>query len=180
VRIIGGKYKSKVLKTPNNLPVRPTTDFAKESLFNILNNHISFEGICVLDLFAGTANLSIECLSRNAMQCVSVDLNFHCVQWMYQLKKELNITNWQIIKNDALKFVKRNETPYDLIIADPPYDWGHHRALAELICQQQLKDRDAIFILEHGNKLVLEDLPYYSETRKYGAVHFSFFKGTNN
>jgi 16S rRNA (guanine966-N2)-methyltransferase len=123
VRIIAGKYRGRVLQLPRNLPVRPTTDFAKEALFNILTNRINLEEMQVLDLFAGTGNLSIELLSRGVKQCTSVDMNYNCTAWLSSAKKTLEIENWKIQKADALKFTKRCTESFNFIIADLTRPW---------------------------------------------------------
>ncbi len=176
MRIIAGKYRGRVLQLPRNLPVRPTTDFAKEALFNILTNRINLEDMNVLDLFAGTGNLSIELLSRGVKQCISVDMNFNCTTWLSSAKQTLGIENWKIQKEEALKFTKRCTESFNFIIADPPYDWKHHLALVDSIFILPIIENEGLFILEHGKSNDFSTHPYFVEVRLYGAVHFSFFK----
>ncbi len=176
MRIIAGKYRGRVLQLPRNLPVRPTTDFAKEALFNVLTNRIELETMRVLDLCAGTGNLSIELLSRGVDKCTSVDLNYHCTTWLNSAKRTLGIENWSIQKEDALKFTKRCTEQFNFIIADPPYDWKYHQALVDNVFNLPILDRDGLFILEHGKANNFKMHPYFFEERLYGAVHFSFFK----
>ncbi len=175
MRIISGKYRGRVLRLPKNLPVRPTTDFAKEALFNILNNKIDLADLTVLDLFAGTGNISLELLSREVTTCTSVDLNFACISWLQEAKKQWQIPNWQITKEDALKFVKRCSLQYDFILADPPYDWKYHQTLVDAIFEKDILKPDGLFILEHGKTNSFKDHVCFQEVRDYGAVHFSFF-----
>lgn len=175
-RIISGRLRGKIIKAPGNLPVRPTTDFAKESLFNILNNNFHFENIKALDLFAGTGNLSYELASRGCEDIVAVDLSNRCQQFIEKTAKELNFTGLKTRRANALDFVKREYREYDLIIADPPYDYEEYDALIEAIFFHKIIAKDGMLVIEHDSRGDLSDSDYFHETRKYGKVRFSFFQ----
>tara|TARA_R110000850_G_scaffold277086_1_gene422330 strand:+ start:57282 stop:57818 length:537 start_codon:yes stop_codon:yes gene_type:complete len=177
MRIISGKYKGKRLMAPRNLPVRPTTDFAKEGLFNILNNRVHFSDISVLDLFAGTGNISFEFASRGTTELTAVDIDHGCTQYIKKISDELEF-NIQVIKSDVFSFLEKNRQPFDIIFADAPYVFDHTQ-FAEIVSRVQqhalLKD-DGFLIIEHSKHTDLSSLPGYSESRKYGGSVFSFFE----
>ena len=178
MRIIAGKYRGKKIIAPKNLPVRPTTDQAKESLFNILQNRYTFEELEVLDLFSGTGNLSYEFLSRGVSKVVAVDANFACVTFQKRIKTELNLENFEPRKGDVLRALPSILQKFDLIFADPPYQMKEIGELPELILSSNILKPDGILILEHGPQTQYED-PRLIEHRKYGNVNFSFFQLTN-
>ena len=124
MRIIGGIHKRRIVQPPQKLPVRPTTDKAKESLFNILNNIIDFTGISSLDLFAGTGNISFELASRGCSSVISVDKDFGCVKFITKVKNDLNMDNLVVSRQDAFRFINATNQKFDLIFADPPYSVG--------------------------------------------------------
>lgn len=174
MRIIGGAHKGKVIKVPKDLPVRPTTDFAKEGLFNILNNKLDFEGLKVLDLFSGTGHISLEFASRGAKDIVAIDQHFKCAGFLKSIGKELNF-NIQANKGDVFEFLKSARSSYDLIFADPPYDLPNIPEIHKLVFENNLLNPGAILIIEHGAKTKLDGLTGFSSHRKYGNVNFSFF-----
>ena len=137
MRIIAGIYKGKNIIAPKNLPVRPTTDFAKESLFNILINRIDFSNINFLELFAGTGNIGYEFASRGCTNITSVDVNFQCVQFMKQMNLELKLNN-RIIRTDAIRFLKQIKEPYSFIFADPPYQMEGITSIPNIIFKKNL------------------------------------------
>lgn len=175
-RIISGRLRGKIVRAPGNLPVRPTTDFAKESLFNILNNNFVFENIKALDLFAGTGNLSYELASRGCEDIVAVDLSNKCQQFIEKTAKELNFTGLKTRKANALDFLKREFREYDLIIADPPYDYEEYSELIEIIFTNKLLSKDGMLVIEHDSRGDLSESEFFFETRKYGKVRFTFFQ----
>ena len=128
MRIVSGKWRSKRITAPKNLPTRPTTDFAKESLFNVLNNRFDFEEIRVLDLFSGTGNISYEFASRGTVDLTAVDQNRNCARFITATSDALN-AGIHVVQADALQYVRRASTSFDLIFADPPYDWEHHEPI---------------------------------------------------
>jgi 16S rRNA (guanine966-N2)-methyltransferase len=176
VRIISGKLKARRFSVPKNFPSRPTTDFAKEGLFNLLGNQIEFEGIKVLDLCSGTGNISFEFISRGASLVTAVDQNFNCIRFIRQNAASLQIDKEiQIIKSDILSYLRQCTSQFDLIFADPPYEVTFHQEIAELIFNRQLLSEDGMLIIEHGKKTDLSSLTHFSFVRTYGNVYFSFF-----
>lgn len=165
---------------PKKLPVRPTTDMAKEGLFNILNNRYDFGDLNVLDLFAGTGNISYEFASRGVQNITSVDAHSGCVGYISKTAKmlEMPITP---IKSDAFRFLKRNQSVYDLIFADPPYnlDSKEFANIPELVFANNLISADGVLIVEHGPQTTMAHCPNFVEGRKYGGSVFSFFSNIN-
>jgi 16S rRNA (guanine(966)-N(2))-methyltransferase RsmD len=180
MRIIHGKYKGFQFPAFHGDNTRPTSDLVKESLFNILEAQIDLEGITVLDLFAGTGNIGLECLSRGAAELISVDHMLRNVKYMDALKKSLNIPNWQIFKMDAIDFVaKSKSTPY-LIFADPPYDYAPiHNLVQDVLEAEWFKDSDSIFVLEHVDRLVFKHKNVFLK-KQYGNTSFTCFNSDKN
>ena len=174
MRIVSGKWKGKRIVAPKNLPTRPTADFAKEGLFNILNNRFFFDDLRVLDLFAGTGNIAYEFASRGAGEITCVDQNKGCVRFIGEMADDLG-ANIQPVQLDAWLFVQKTTTSYDIVFADPPYDWDKHGALAEALIQKGFLKEGGEAIIEHSADTDLSHLPGFFEHRKYGHVHFSFF-----
>ncbi|MCK9204509.1 MAG: RsmD family RNA methyltransferase [Bacteroidales bacterium] len=175
MRIVSGKYRGRRLQPPANLPVRPTTDFAKEGLFNILTNLVDFESISVLDLFTGAGSISFEFLSRGARQVTSVDSNHRCIDFLKKTAHEFGITNLQAVKTNAFIFLKHMHGKYDLIFADPPYELEGISGIPGLVLGSGLLAEGGSFILEHSAKYDFKDHPSFSQQRNYGSVNFSFF-----
>ncbi len=175
MRIISGKYGGRRLSPPKNITARPTTDFAKESLFNLLNNRIDFEGIDVLDLFAGTGGIGIECVSRGAREVTAVEIAHVQQNWIISCCKQLGIRNLSVIRGDVFKFISACRTKYDLIFADPPYALEELPTLPDLILAQGILKEDGWLVIEHGKDTDFTTHPNHYETRTYGSVHFSFF-----
>ncbi len=176
MRIISGTHKGKRLHPPKNLPVRPTTDFAKESLFNVLNNRVDFEAVKVLDLFAGTGSISLEFASRQATEITAVDQNYRCIDFIKRSAKELKLDQIKAIKANVFKILAPGKNKYDIIFADPPYDLEEIPEIPDLIFENNLLNDGGMFILEHSRKNTFENHPHFEEHRKYGNVNFSFFK----
>jgi 16S rRNA (guanine(966)-N(2))-methyltransferase RsmD len=179
MRIIGGRLKGLRFNPPTNLPVRPTTDMAKEALFNILNNQIDFEGIKVLDLFSGTGNISMEFASRGAQEVFSVDINTGCIKYLKDLSKQHQITTIIPFKADVLKFLKEDTQTFDLIFADPPYDLPQIPLIPQLVFERNLLNPGGLLIVEHPSSKRIDTHPNFSEQRKYGHSSFSFFTAAN-
>lgn len=177
MRIISGRYRGKRLIAPKKLPVRPTTDMAKESLFNILNNQFYIEDIKVLDLFAGTGNISFEFASRGANSITAVDSHAGCIKYVSKINEELDF-NIDIIKSDVFQYLKRTVEKFDVIFADPPYnlDLEKFQQIPALVFTNTLLQEDGLLIIEHSPQTNLSDLPNFKEQRKYGSSVFSFFQ----
>lgn len=175
MRIVGGKLKGLQFHAPAKLPVRPTTDMAKEALFNILLNSYDFDECNVLDLFTGTGNISIEFASREVGNITSVDKHPGCVAWLKTVKDKHQLTI-DIRKADAFKFLEQTSEKYDIIFADPPYDLPNIPLLPQLVAKYQLLKENGVLVVEHPSMLKLDQQPGYVETRKYGYSSFSFFK----
>ena len=164
------------MSPPKNITARPTTDFAKESLFNLLNNRMDFEGIDMLDLFAGTGGIGIECVSRGAREVTAVELAHVQQNWIISCCKQLGIRNLSVIRGDVFKFLSACRTKYDLIFADPPYALEQLPALPDLILDRQILKENGWLVIEHGKDTDFTTHPNHMETRTYGSVHFSFFQ----
>ena len=177
MRIISGQFRGKKLIAPSNLPVRPTTDFAKTGLFNILNNYYSFEKIAVLDLYAGTGNLSFEFASRGCPAITAIDKDASCCNYMNKTAQQLGINKQlNVLQSDVLTYLKNSKSTTDIIIADPPYEETPASELVNLIFENQLLKPNGVFILEHSSEVDFSQLPHYLQTRKYGFVSFTFFE----
>ena len=177
MRIISGKFKGRRIFPPKNLPVRPTTDMSKEALFNVLNNHFSFEGLKILDLFAGTGNISFEFASRGSDNITAVDADFGCVKFIKQIAEEYDF-NIAAMRSDVFKFLEKNTNSYDIIFADPPYalDQKVFESLVLLVFKQNILDNDGMMIIEHSKYTKLDHLPHFSFKKSYGGSIFSFFE----
>ena len=173
MRIISGKYGGRRLSPPKNISARPTTDFAKESLFNLLNNRLDIAGTEVLDLFAGTGGIGIECVSRGAKSVTAVEIAHVQQNYIISVCRQLGINNLRVIRGDVFKFLPTAGL-YDFIFADPPYALEHLPELPDLILPHL--NEDGLAVIEHGNANDFSHHPHFQECRTYGAVHFSFFK----
>jgi 16S rRNA (guanine(966)-N(2))-methyltransferase RsmD len=174
-RIISGSFRGKQIRAPRNLPVRPTTDFAKESLFNILNNQYYFDELKVLDLFSGTGNLGYEFVSRGCTNITCVDKNPGCVRFIAKTFEQLQVDGFRAIQADSLDYLRRDFQQYNLIIADPPYDYEQYEELVELIFTKNLLAEDGMLVVEHQARKKLDQLKHFVNSRKYGNAAFSFF-----
>lgn len=176
MRIISGTYKGRRLVAPKNLPVRPTTDFAKEALFNILRVRYYFDEISVLDLFSGTGNISYEFASRGVENITAIDAHFGCVQYINKVSNEFNFPI-NTIKTDVNKFLENTTDKYDVIFADPPYNFDESEleSIASLVFSNKLLKEEGLLIIEHAKHNDLSNLPNFNEARKYGGNVFSFF-----
>lgn len=178
MRIIAGKFGGHRLNPPQNLPVRPTTDIAKEALFNILENKLSLEVSNCLDLFAGTGNISFELASRGANAVDSIDIHFKCLQYIKETTAKLQTNVITTRKADVLKYIANCKKTYDFIFADPPYDLAVLPQLAHLILDKGLLNPGGILVIEHPSTRKMDDISYHLETRKYGYSSFSFYQYT--
>lgn len=177
MRVISGKYKGKRVSPPKKFPSRPTTDMAKEGLFNILDNQYYWEDLKILDLFAGTGNISIEFLSRGVGNVLSVDSHPLVIRHLNKLQDEFEEESWYVLRKDAFKFIEENNQRFDIIFADPPFKDDKSTQLPDLILDNNLLTEDGIFVLEHGQENSFESHPRLTDSRNYGGVFFSFFGG---
>jgi 16S rRNA (guanine966-N2)-methyltransferase len=176
LRIISGSLRGRKLNPPNGLPVRPTTDLAKESLFNILINKVDMEDISVLDLFAGTGSISVEFISRGAKDVVSVEINHRCHEFIKKTITDLGIRNQFAIKANVFQYLKTVKRKFDVIFADPPYDMKEVEGIPESVISHDLLNPEGWLIIEHDASHNFSQHPLFFEERKYGKVHFSFFQ----
>jgi 16S rRNA (guanine(966)-N(2))-methyltransferase RsmD len=176
MRIISGTFKGRRIAPPKNITARPTTDFAKESLFNLLTNRMDFEDVDMLDLFAGTDGIGIEFISRGAREVTAVEMAHTQQNFIISCCKQLGIRNLHLIRGDVFKFVKTCHVQYDFIYADPPYDLPQLATLPDLIFEQEILKEEGYFVLEHSKNNDFSTHPRFLEMRNYGSVHFSFFK----
>nr|WP_317630589.1 16S rRNA (guanine(966)-N(2))-methyltransferase RsmD [uncultured Flavobacterium sp.] len=177
MRIISGKYKGRRIDPPKNLPVRPTTDMAKEALFNILNTNFNLTQLQILDLFAGTGNMSYEFASRGAEPIISVDADYGCINFIKKTAKEFDM-DITPIKSDVLKFLEKNKGTYDIIFADPPYDMSEQdfKKIVELVFENELLDPEGLLVIEHSKHTKMNDCEFHAYDRNYGGTVFSFFE----
>lgn len=177
MRIISGKHKGKRIQAPKKLPVRPTTDMAKEALFNILNNYFNFSGLKILELFAGTGNIGYEFASRGSNTVVAVDADMGCVAFIKKTAAELDL-DISAIKSDTFKYLERCNISYDIIFADPPYDLSQEdfEKIALQIFENKILDEEGMLIIEHSKHTKLNHLINFSFSKNYGGTVFSFFE----
>lgn len=176
MRIIRGSHRGRQIQPPKSLPVRPTTDYAKEGLFNVLEHTFEFGQIEVLDLFSGTGSISYEFASRGCQKIVAVDANQRCTRFISKTANELGFGNLKVIRSDVFRFLSTNKQPFGLVFADPPYDLESIDRLPGLILNGNILHDTAWFILEHPGKYDFSSHPFFLKHRKYGEVNFSFFE----
>ena len=178
MRITGGKFRGRNLHPPHNLPVRPTTDFAKTALFNILNNHFDFTEVDVLDLFAGAGSITYEFLSRDVKSVTCVDQDYHCIQFIKKTAGELKVENVQCIRSNAFKFVSQTDRKWDIIFADPPFSEAETDKLPEMVFKNNLLNENGWLIVEHHSKRTLQSTLEPFDHRNYGSCAFSMYRNT--
>ncbi len=177
MRIVSGIYKGRRITAPKKLPVRPTTDMAKEALFNILNNQYYFTEISVLDLFSGSGNISYEFASRGTEQITAVDEHYGCVKFINETAEAFDMAI-SIIKSDVFSFLEKSKQQHTIIFADPPYNFELEAfsKIPELVFKNQLLEEDGLLIVEHSKHTDLSQLEHYSHSKSYGGNVFSFFE----
>jgi 16S rRNA (guanine(966)-N(2))-methyltransferase RsmD len=175
MRIISGTHRSRRIDAPTNLPVRPTTDMAKESLFNILNNRVVFSELRVLDLFSGTGNITYEFASREAIEVVSVDQDQLCIKFIQQTVQKLAFEQVRVYQSDVFQFLEKHQQSFDLIFADPPYQLPNIDDIVIKVFEHSRLNAGGLLVVEHSRKTHLSHLPHFKQMRHYGSVHFSFF-----
>ncbi len=176
MRIITGKYKGRHFDVPRSFKARPTTDFAKENLFNVLKGYLDFEETKVLDLFSGTGSIALEFLSRGCPRVVSVERDKQHFAFINAVCRHLGDDALKPLCTDALRFIGRCKEQFDLVFADPPYALAELGELPERVMQSNLLAEGGIFVLEHGKNHDFSERPDFLEHRAYGSVNFSFFR----
>ncbi len=176
MRIIGGAFKSRIFRPGKNFKARPTTDFARENLFNILNNRYNFEDKKILDLFSGTGSISFEFASRGCQSITSVEIDRFHYNFICSVIEKLDIKDSvKAVNGDVFKFIGRSPEQYNIIFADPPYELKRLSEIPDLILNSNLLPDEGLLILEHGKTNDFSMHPNFTELRTYGSVHFSFF-----
>lgn len=175
MRIVGGIYRGRVFKPSKTFKARPTTDMAKESLFNVLQNSVDFENIRALDLFAGTGSISYELASRGCTDVTAVEINADHIHFIKEVIERLGEKNIRVVKSNVFVFAAHIKEQFDLIFADPPYDHPKFAEVADLIFRNNLIKPGGIFILEHSGYFDYSGHPHFQDLRRYGSVHFSIF-----
>ncbi len=176
MRVISGIYKRRRFDVPHTFKARPTTDFAKENLFNVLINYIDFEGITALDLFAGTGSISIELVSRGCERVISVEKDPQHHAFICKVMNEVKTDKCLPLRGDVFRYMERCNEQFDFIFADPPYALKELATIPDKIFKYNLLKSDGIFVLEHGKDQNFESNPHFIEHRHYGSVNFSFFR----
>ena len=176
MRVITGKYKGRHFDVPRTFKARPTTDFAKENLFNVLMGYIDFEGASALDLFAGTGSITLELLSRGCSRVVSVEKDPLHYRFITSFLEKLGDEAAVPVKGDVFKFLASIHEQFDFIFADPPYTLPNIADLPDLVLERDLLSPEGVFVLEHGKANDFKDHPYLIDHRSYGSVNFSFFQ----
>lgn len=176
MRIIRGKYGRRRFDVPHNISARPTTDFARENIFNVIENLIDLEEKSALDLFAGTGAVSFELLSRGCSNVTAVEKASTQLVFIKKVKELLKDENLRIVRGDVFKFISTCKNKFDFIFADPPYDHQRFAEIPELVIQSDLVKEGTVFVIEHSKAYNFSSLPFFLEHREYGSVNFSIFK----
>ncbi len=176
MRIISGRYRKKIINPPSNFHARPTTDIAKEALFNILVNTMDIEKVEALDLFSGSGSIAYELASRGCKEVWAIELNYNHFAFIKKTAEELKFDQMKVIKADVFKFLEQCHRKFDLIFADPPYELEKQVEIPSLVFKNELLTQDGVLIVEHSEETDYSEEERFIETRKYGKVHFSFFK----
>ncbi|MCM1517407.1 MAG: RsmD family RNA methyltransferase [Pseudoflavonifractor sp.] len=175
MRIIRGKYGRRRFDVPGNITARPTTDFARENIFNVLENMIDLDGLDGLDLFAGTGAISFEMLSRGCRAVTAVEKATTQYNFIRRVAQTLNCDSLTVVKGDVFRYVTSCKAKYDVIFADPPYDLPEFGEIPGMILGSEMLKSDTIIIIEHSKKYDFSSLPHFKERRTYGSVNFSIF-----
>ena len=176
MRIITGKYKGRHFEIPRSFKARPTTDFAKENIFNVLTGYLDFEGATALDLFSGTGSISLELTSRGCAPVISIEADRDHHRFIQQCMEKLGVTEVTAIRGDVFRFIKSCKQQFDFIFADPPYALKELPTIPSLIFEKNLLKEDGVLVFEHGKDHSFTDHPNFVEHRSYGSVNFTIFK----
>jgi 16S rRNA (guanine(966)-N(2))-methyltransferase RsmD len=181
MRVVAGKYKRRRFDVPHTFKARPTTDFAKENLFNVLGNLVDFEECAaVLDLFSGTGSIGLEFVSRGCGKVISVEKDYAHYSFISKVQRELGDAAWLPLKADVFKYIERCNIQFDIVFADPPYTLERLNELPDLILGADMLAPDGMLVLEHGAGYSFINHPHFMQEREYGSVHFSFFTAVEN
>ncbi len=175
MRINSGKFKGRRFNPPDNLPARPTTDFAKEGLFNIITNNFEYDEIVFLDLFTGTGNISFEMASRGVTDIAGVELDQRSITFIKQMATDLNI-EINMLRMDVFEYIRSTKKKFDIIFAGPPYPLENIPALPDEIFEMELLKPKGWFILETNQKYSFDEHPYFLRKRNYGTTFFHIFE----
>ena len=176
MRIVGGKYKGRIFRPNKRFKARPTTDVAKEALFNILENRYEFSNKTMLDLFSGTGSIGYEFISRGCVDATFVESDFIHYRFILDVLESLKIENARAFKSDVFKFIKSCPQKFNFIFADPPFDFKNFSDIPDAILDADILAEDGLFILEHPKEFQFSRNKYFKEIRNYGKVNFSFFE----
>ena len=179
MRIVGGKYKRRIFRPNKKFKARPTTDVAKEGLFNILENRYNLSGKTVLDLFSGTGSIGYEFISRGCKEATFVENNFNHYRFILEVLESLKIDNAMPFKSDVFKFIKTCPSKFDFIFADPPFDLIQFEEIPDAIINADILNENGLLILEHPKEFEFSKHGHFKEIRNYGKVNFSFFEISN-
>lgn len=176
MRIIRGKYGRRRFDVPSNITARPTTDFARENIFNVLENMVDFEGKTALDLFAGTGAISLEFLSRECASVTAVEKAATQYNFIRKVAEQLGDTNLRLVRGDAVKYAQTATTKFDIIFADPPYNMPGFAEIPGIILGSQMLKEGTVVVIEHSRDHDFSNLPHFVDHRVYGSVNFSIFR----
>ncbi|MEZ5105693.1 MAG: 16S rRNA (guanine(966)-N(2))-methyltransferase RsmD [Draconibacterium sp.] len=176
MRIVGGTFKGRIFRPNKSFKSRPTTDIAKEGLFNILENRYDFSSKKILDIFSGTGSIGYEFVSRGVLEATLVEINFIHYKFILSVLEALKIKNIRVLKADAFKFVQKSKESFDIIFADPPFDLRRLNEIPDAIFNSNVLKENGLFILEHPKEFDFASHKNFREIRKYGKVNFSFFE----
>ena len=176
MRIIRGKYGRRRFDVPTNITARPTTDFARENIFNVIENLVDIEGARCLDLFAGTGAVSFEFLSRGAASVTAVEKSATQARFIEKVARELKDTNLRLLRTDAIRYISTATTAFDIVFADPPYNLPDFGEIPPAILSSKLLKPGSLFVMEHSKAFDFSSLPHFMQHRAYGSVNFSIFE----
>ncbi|MBR5433811.1 MAG: RsmD family RNA methyltransferase [Bacteroidales bacterium] len=180
MRIISGELRGRTIVAPKNFELRPTTDMAKEGLFNILNNQIEFSDCSVLDLFSGIGSISLECVSRGCRDVVAIERNAKHAAFIKQVSRDLKLSGLTVLSTDVRDFLKIARRSFSVVFADPPYDLPWIAEVPNMIFASKAVDSETLVVVEHPGEVDFSSHPYFTRLCKYGKVHFSFFRMQQN
>ena len=176
MRIVGGIYKGRIFNPGKNFKARPTTDIAKEGLFNILENRYDFSNKTALDIFSGSGSIGYEFISRGCKEAVMVEKDFVHHRFIVNVLDILKIENAKIFRADVFAFLRNYKGSFDFIFADPPFDLKNFSEVPEVVLKSDILNNNGLFILEHPKDYDFSKHPFFKENRKYGKVNFTFFE----